>query len=65
MIGEECAMAGICSDCGGSSKVWTWEEIQRAKADIGMGEGDDFGDICYVCYKKVRQQLGSMRGATI
>ncbi len=49
--GERKAQQGVCPDCGGPSKVWTVAEIQEAKADIGMGDEDDFHDICDKCAK--------------
>jgi len=49
---EEKAMKGICPDCGKPLKAWTWAEIQEAKADIGMGDEDDFCAVCDECGKK-------------
>ena len=48
---EESIMRGLCPDCGGPMKVWTWPEIHDAKEDIGMGAEDDFFDCCPECMK--------------
>ena len=52
MTNEERIMQGLCSDCDNSIKVWTREEIQAIKQDVGMDEADDFADCCYDCYQK-------------
>ena len=49
---EEACLQGICCDCGKPSKKWTQEEIDAAKEDMGMGDDDDFCDVCDECMKK-------------
>lgn len=40
---------GICPDCGKPMRTWSDAEIAEAKADIGMGNEDDFHDCCAAC----------------
>lgn len=53
---EKRIMAGLCCDCDAPIKPWTWEDIQLAKADMGMGADDDFADCCAECGKKYMPQ---------
>lgn len=49
---EAACLNGICIECGGKSRKWTTEEILAAKDDLGMGDDDDFCDVCDECMKK-------------
>jgi len=49
MTDEDLCRIGVCSDCGGPMKVWSTEEINQAKADLGMNEDDDFSSCCKEC----------------
>jgi hypothetical protein len=51
-IYEASIKQGICPDCGKPMKKWTGAEIAHVKADMGMGDEDDFFDCCAECAAK-------------
>lgn len=57
MTNEESILSGICPDCGALMQKWTRDEIDAAKADIGMGAADDFCDVCADCQKQYAPAL--------